>query len=73
MFMACVSEHKKIGLWEMKKEDWAKCKTKGGKPSKSIGVEYFLPFIPKIKVAANPRRSQSQAYPKIHGGGGAIF
>ena len=52
MFMACVSEHKKIGLWEMKKEDWAKCKTKGGKPAKGIGVEYFLPFIQKIKVAA---------------------
>ena len=52
MFMACVSEPKKIGLWEMKKEDWMKFKTKAGKPAKGIGVEYFLPFIPKIKVAA---------------------
>jgi hypothetical protein len=52
MFMACVSEEKKIGLWEMKKEDWLKCKTKSGKPAKGIGAAYLLPFIKKIKAAA---------------------
>ena len=36
----------------MKKEDWMKFKTKAGKPAKGIGAEYFIPFIPKIKVAA---------------------
>ena len=29
MFMACVSEHKKGRLWEMKKGNWEKYKTKG--------------------------------------------
>ena len=52
MFMACVSEHKKIGLWEMKKEDWMKFKTKAGMTAKGIGAEYFITFIPKIKAAA---------------------
>ena len=52
MFMACVLEHRKIGLWGMKKEDWMEFKTKAGKPVKGIGAEYFIPFIPKIKAAA---------------------
>ena len=34
MFMAFVSEGKPIGLWEMKKEDWTKCKHEDGGPAK---------------------------------------
>ena len=31
IFMACVSEEKEIGLWEMRKEGWVNCTTKSGK------------------------------------------
>jgi len=49
MFMACVSEKKKIGLWEMRKEDWAKFTTKKGTPSKGIGWKFLFPYLQKIK------------------------
>jgi len=52
MFMACVSESKPIGLWEMKKKDWFKSRLKDGGPAKGIGAAYFNPFIKKIKKAA---------------------
>jgi hypothetical protein len=52
MFMACVSEKKKIGLWEMKKEDWVKHTTKSGKPAKGIGWKFLFPFLKLIKKEA---------------------
>lgn len=52
MFMACVSEKKKIGLWEMNKEDWVKCTTKSGKPAKGIGWKFLFPFLKLIKKEA---------------------
>ena len=46
--MACVSEHKKIGLWELKKEDWLQCTTSAGKPARGIGWKFLFPYLKAI-------------------------
>ena len=50
MFMACVSEHKKIGLWELKKKDWEKCTTSAGKQARGIGWKFLFPYLGKSGV-----------------------
>ena len=52
VFMACVSEHKKIGLWELKKEDWLQCTTSAGKPARGIGWKFLFLYLKAIYMEA---------------------
>ena len=52
MVLCAVSENTTIGMYEMVKKDYTKCKTQSGYLAKGITAEYLGPFFKKIKRAA---------------------
>jgi hypothetical protein len=52
MMLCAVSENMTIGMYEMDKKEYTKCKTKSGSLAKGITAAYLEPFFRKIKRAA---------------------
>jgi hypothetical protein len=55
MYFCAVSGEHRIGLWEMKKEDWTKIPNAKGLPAKGITAEYCKPFFKKMHEAARQK------------------